>query len=218
VNFIKNLFSIKKKEPLTGGFFNATEYEMKNLLCGIGESEIRKDKIAITDYPFEPSIVYPNKIISANEINFISADFGLCRIYIDTDIIFVTSEQKAELIKFAEINEIKLIKHSWNWNWILEPYVDTEFTDDNEKRVEKCLLNVGIDKNETKSIRDEVGKQMFKYNFDTMLWDWCSLGLCDVLSAMRVKYNKTDFKDFYQRAIEIDKREENPLNTVYKKC
>ena len=50
---------------------------------------------------------------------------------------------------------------------------------------------------------------MYKYNFDTLLWDWCSLGLHDVLSALRVKYDEKDFADFYKRAIEIDKRGHN---------
>ncbi|MCL5127740.1 hypothetical protein [Algibacter sp. L4_22] len=185
---------------------------MKNLLCGIGKSDIRENEISITEYPFEPSVAYPEKIINASKINFISADFGLCRIYVDNDIIFISSEQKTELLKFSEINKIKLINHSWNWDWILEPYLDTEFTADNEKRIEKCLNEVGIDKIETKKIRSEVGKQMYKYNFDTMLWDWCNLGLCDVLSAMRVKYNQNEFREFYKRAIEIDKRSKNSLH------
>jgi hypothetical protein len=205
---MKNIFKSKK----TGAFFNSSNYEIKNLLCGIGKSEIRENEIVISEYPFQPSIAYPSKIVSSNEINFISADFGLCRIYIDNDIVFITAEQKSELLKFAELNDIKLIEHSWNWDWILEPYLDTELTTDNEKKIDESLIKVGIDKNETKKIREEVGKQMYKYNFDTMLWDWCSLGLCDVLSAMRVKYDKNEFREFYRRAIEIDKRAENSLH------
>ena len=180
---------------------------MNKVLCGIGKSEIRENEIYISEYPFEPSVAYPNKLIKATDIISISADFGFCKIYVDNDIVFVTSEQKTELLKFAEKNKITLKKHSWNWDWILEPYLDTEFTADTEKRIEKCLTKVGIDKIETDKIRNEVGKQMDKYNFDTMLWDWCSLGLSDVLSAMRVKYDRIEFKEFYKRAIEIDKRE-----------
>lgn len=203
VNFIKNIFKQKKNEA----FFNSTDYEMNNLLCGIGKSKIQENEIYISEYPFEPSVAYPNKLIKANQIDFICADFGLCKIYVENDIVFVTAEQREEILKFAENNRIKLKKHSWNWDWILEPYLDTEFTADNEKRIEKCLTDVGIDKTETDKIRKEVGKQMYKYNFDTMLWDWCSLGLCDVLSAMRVKYDKPEFENFYKKAIEIDKRE-----------
>ena len=39
-----------------------------------------------------------------------------------------------------------------------------------------------------------------------MLWDWGVLGLSDVLGAMRVKYNKEEFVDFYNRAMEIQLR------------
>ena len=203
MNFIKKIFKGKK----SGAFFNATDYEMNNFLCGIGKSEIREHKISISEYPFQPSIAYPNKLISANEINFISTEFGICRIYTDNDIVFITSEQKSALLSFAKTNNIKIKKHSWNWDWILEPYLDTELTAEEEKRIEKNLNGVGIDKIEIQKIRDEVGKQMYKYNFDTMLWEWCSLGLYDVLAAMRVKYDKVQFESFYKKAIEIDKRE-----------
>jgi hypothetical protein len=84
-------------------------------------------------------------------------------------------------------HKIQLIKHSWNWDWILEPYLNTEFNPENEKLIDKRLLEVGIDTMETKEIRLEVGRQMIKYNFETMLWDWYSLDLYDVLCAMRSK-------------------------------
>ena len=47
---------------------------------------------------------------------------------------------------------------------------------------------------------------MYKYNFDTMLWDWCSLGLADVLQAMRVKLTDEEFKDFYKYAMKIENK------------
>lgn len=207
MNFIRKILGIKNNQNSNGTFSRATEYEIKNMLCGLGKSNIQENRISISEYPFEPSIAYPGKIIYASEIKFISADFGLCRLYVGNDIIFITSEQKSELLKFAESYEIELKTHTWNWDWILEPYLDTEFTHDNEKRIDNCLNEVGLSKIETEKIRKEVGEQMFKYNFDTMVWDWCSLDLFDVLSAMRVKYDKSEFDDFYRRAIEIDKRE-----------
>ncbi|WP_133240874.1 hypothetical protein [Marixanthomonas spongiae] len=212
INFLKNIFKSTKKETSKGAFFNSTEYEMKNLLCGIGKSKITENEIEISYYPFEPSIAYPDKTIKANEIDSLSVDFGTCKIYVDNDIIFVSAEKKEQLKEFAKNNKIKLTKHSWNWDWILEPYLDTEFTQENEQRVLERLKENGINESEVDQIRTEVGKQMYKYNFDTMLWDWCSLGLTDVLSAMRAKYDKIEFKDFYKRALEIDKRNKNTLH------
>lgn len=185
---------------------------MKNLLCGIGTSEIRESSIVITNYPFEPSIAYPEKLIGAAEINSICVDFGPAKIKIGDDIIFVTAESKEELKKFAERNKIKLSKPSWNWDWILEPYLDTELTEETKNNSTKRLSDNGIDPNEVAILRAEVGSQMYTYNFDTMLWDWASLGLCDVLSAMRVKYNKEKFREFYRKAMEIENRENRSLH------
>src|SRR5690554_3863379 len=97
MNFLKNIFKSTKKETSKGAFFNSTEYEMKNLLCGIGKSKITENEIEISDYPFEPSIAYPDKTIKANEIDFLSVDFGTCKIYVDNDIIFASAEKKEQL-------------------------------------------------------------------------------------------------------------------------
>jgi len=81
---------------------------------------------------------------------------------------------------------------------MLEPFLNTEFTKENQDRVTERLNENGIEKHEVNKIRTEVGKQMYKYIFDTMLLDWYSLGVVDVLSAMRVKYNIEQFSDFYK--------------------
>ncbi|WP_299439808.1 hypothetical protein [uncultured Aquimarina sp.] len=196
MKFLKNIFKT----------YNG-KITANNLLCGMGDSEIGKDTILIKEYPFEPSIAYPEKLIKASEINSICVDFGVLKIKIKDDIVFMSAEKKEQLKIFAEKNKIPLFAYSWNWDWILEPYLDTEYTTENDQLVTDRLLENGFDKIEINEIRKEVGKQMYSYNFDTMLWDWCSLSLIDVLSAMRAKYNKEDFRDFYTRAMKIEKRE-----------
>lgn len=176
----------------------------KKLYCGIGKSEIKQHEICITDYPFKPSIAFPNKNIKASEIDAISIDFGTCKILTQNDIVFVSAENKKRLKKFSLENNIKLIPHSWNWDWLLEPYLDTEFTTiDTQKTTQKLLAN-GISETEIQEIRTEIASQMYKYN--SLLWEWCSLGLADVLSAMRAKYNDKKFTAFYKKAIEIEKQ------------
>ena len=206
INYLKNIFNFKSTKPLTGFNVSKNVFSLKKLLCGIGISEIRDSEIEITDYPFEPSIAFPATIISASDIDAMSIEFGVCKIYAKNDIVFITSEKKEALKQFTEVNDIKLIPHSWNWDWLLEPYLDTEFTKENEDRCLAQLIKNGFAKEEVDAIRKEVEKQMYAYNFDTMLWDWCSLSLSDVLSAMRAKYTKEDFREFYKRALEIEKR------------
>lgn len=200
-----------KLNGLTGFTISRNAITAKRLLCGIGTSSIGESSIEISDYPFEPSVVYPSASIAAHEIDAISLEFGVCKVYVKDDIVFVSAEKKKELELFAKVHNLKLIPYSWNWDWLLEPYLDTEFTKENEQRVLERLLENGFTATEIDAIRAEVKKQMYAYNFDTMLWDWCSLSLSDVLSAMRAKYNKVQFRDFYSRALEIEKR--SPTNT-----
>ncbi|MCX2679076.1 hypothetical protein OOZ15_03905 [Galbibacter sp. EGI 63066] len=200
MSFLKNIFN---KIP----FPNAP-----NLICGIGESEIGHREILISEYPFEPSIAFPNRRIKADEIDWVCYISGPAKIKVDKDLIFISTELKNELKKFAQRNKIKIQEHSWNWEWILDPYLDTTLTAEEEKRLLKNLSENGLEKAEVERIRNEVGQQMLKYNFDTMLWEWCSLGLYDVLSAMRAKYDEEKFREFYVRAIEIEQRGKNKTN------
>ncbi|WP_299317857.1 hypothetical protein [uncultured Maribacter sp.] len=203
---LKKIFNFKYKKPLSDSSSSLNLFNTKNLLCGIGKSEIRESEIVITDYPFEPSIAYSKTLISASDIEGMSVDFGVCKVYTESDIIFVSSEHKQRLKQFYKSNNIRLIPQSWNWDWILEPYLDTEFTKESEERCLARLIENGFTSLEVDTIRAEVKDQMYAYNFDTMLWDWCSLGLSDVLSAMRAKYSEKEFRIFYKRALEIEKR------------
>lgn len=178
----------------------------KNFLCGIGDSEILADTIEIKNYPFKPSIVYPNRIIHANEIDSISWDSYPPLIRLNDECIFISREYSDELKQFSIQNNIRTFKASSNWQWILEPYLDTEYTEDTNTRLIKLLSENGIRNEEVMNLRKEVKEQMLKYNFDTMLWEWVSLGLADVLAAMRVKYSKEQFEEFYARAMEIQLR------------
>lgn len=191
---------------MKGAFFGSSKYEMKNLLCGIGESEILDSEIKISKYPFEPSSVFPEKVISVNEINAISWDSYPPLIRIDNEVIFISREYSDQLKKFADNNKIETFEATRNWDWLLEPYVDTEYTDETDLRLTELLKKNGILKEEIDKIRSEVKEQMFKYNFDTLLWEQGGLGLSDVLGAMRVKYDKEQFAEFYNKAMEIQLR------------
>ncbi|WP_108803587.1 hypothetical protein [Aquimarina sp. Aq107] len=179
---------------------------VKNLFCGIGNSEIQENAIWFYKYPFEPSIIYPERLVLASEIESIGMEFGAMKIFLKDDIIFISAEKKETLKAFAERNAIPLSPYSWNWDWILEPYLDTELTKENGELLITRLQENNFNETEIIKIRNEVEKSMYIYNFDTLLWEWNSLSLLDVLSAMRATYKKEDFRAFYKRALEIEKR------------
>ncbi|MCQ0111420.1 hypothetical protein [Zhouia amylolytica] len=182
---------------------------MNKLITTLGSSEIRESEILIQNYPFEPSVAYPGRTFIASEIEGVVLDFGNPKLHVTGDIVFVAAKYKNELKAFAKKNQISILPYSWNWDWVLEPFLDTEFSKADQRKTIEQLLKNGLRENEIMELRQEVGNQMIAYNFNTLLWEWVGLSLFDVLSAMKAKYAKAKYRDFYQRALEIEKRSTN---------
>ena len=183
--------------------FSTSKREIKELLVPMGEVAIDNDFLKIEKYPFEPSIAFRQSIFHSEQIDDIDFNSRPPTIRVKDELVFLSAEKKPELESFAQRNNIKTVKRPWIWEWILEPFLDTEITKATDYRLTLLLENVGLTADQVKSLRMEVKTQMLKYNFDTMLWDWCSLGACDVLKAMRTKYDKNEFADFYKRVMAI---------------
>ncbi|ARS35680.1 hypothetical protein [Pontibacter actiniarum] len=203
MKFFKSIFRKANNKETKGAFFGSSAYELKNMLCGIGESKINDSTIQITEYPFKPSSAYPEKLITVNLIDAVCLDSYPPFIKKEKEAIFISRVQLPELEDFVGRNQIPIVKPTNSWTWILEPYLDTEYTDDTHRNLIDLLSKKGITEDEVNAIRAEVKEKMFKYNFNTMLWEWGMLDLSSVLAAMRVKYNDEQFRDFYWRAMEI---------------
>jgi hypothetical protein len=183
--------------------FSTPKKEVEELLVDLGQATIGQDTITFTNYPFEPSIAFRQNIFKPSDIDNIDTTSFPPTIKIGNELIFVSAKQNNELIKFVKDNNIKTVDRPNLWDWILEPFLDTEFTDEMNQRINKLLAEYGLTVKIVISLRQEVETQMLKYNFDTMLWDWTNLGASDVLRAMRTKYDKEKFREFYNRVMNI---------------
>jgi hypothetical protein len=183
--------------------FSTSKSEVKELLVSSGQLIIGGDFLKIENYPFEPSIAYRQNTFNTNQIDDIDFKSYPPTFRVGNELIFLTSEKKVELEEFAKRNNIKTVERPMIWSWILEPFLDTEYTTETDERLTKRLEKFGLETDQVKSLRGEVETQMLKYNFDTMLWEWGGFGALDVLKAMRTKYEKDMFKDFYKRVMEI---------------
>jgi hypothetical protein len=104
------------------------------------------------------------------------------------------------------MHQLHVLESLGNWDWITEPFLDTEFSPEAQMATLRLLSERGIAKEETARLRAEIAPTLIKYNFDTMLWEWAHLGLFDVLLAMRAQYNGMQYAEFYHRAIEVEMR------------
>jgi len=183
--------------------FNTSKEEIKELLVSLGHLTIYEDFLEIKNYPFEPSIAFSKVTFRPDEIDEIDIESHPPTIRIKDELIFLTAEKLSDLERFSTKNSIKTIHRPNIWSWVLEPFLDTEYTSETDQRIFKLLNNYGLTAESVKSLRNEVEVQMLKYNFDTLLWEWCILGALDVLRAMRTRYKKEQFKEFYERVMKI---------------
>ena len=203
---MKTILDSIKKKIKGGSFLGSLSNDIENFFCGIGESKILGDSIKITDYPFEPSLIFPNQEILASSIDEIHLDEYPPTLKIGNELIFISREDVEALTGFANKNKVKTAKRNSNWDRIAEPFLDTEYSKEQQLQTIKQLEQNGVSEKEVLKLREEVGDYMMEYNFATFLWEWCNLGLTDVLSAMRVTLSKEDFHEFYWRAMEIEQR------------
>jgi len=183
--------------------FSSSKTEVSEFLVSMGELTIGNDFLRIENYPFEPSIAFRKTTFISQEIDEIDFKSYPPTIRIKNELIFLTAEKKSELGEFAKRNSIKTVERRDVWGWILEPFLDTEFRDETNQRLSQLLEKYGLTTEQVKILRAEVEIQMLKYNFDTMLWEWGGFSACDVLKAMRTKYNENEFRKFYKQVMKI---------------
>src|SRR5690606_30224193 len=134
------------------------------MLVSIGELTVGNDFLNIEGYPFEPSIAYRQPIIKANEIDEIDSLSYPPTIKVGNELIFLTREKVKELEAFALRNHIDIVPRPAIWSWILEPFLDSEYTPEAEEKAMEFLGNFGLTAEQIKSLRSEVEAQMISYN------------------------------------------------------
>jgi hypothetical protein len=170
-----------------------------------------RDSIRFLSYPYPPSSVYPSGKSPYFEIR--EFDSGATPPEVRTargEILFIPAAMKEELRSAASGRGVPQVSRIDVWGLLLEPFLDTEFSPEHTKRTFGALEESGISRDESEEIRAFVAAAMMAYNFDSMLWDWCHLGLSDVLNALlgvlsgrRHKLAPKGYEEFYWRAMEL---------------
>jgi hypothetical protein len=207
MKFLRKIFrkpSVKNSTQQSAGRpFGSTDEEIKQFSSNWGQVIINDTTITFHNYPFNPSIAYGDKTFIASDIKNIDLESAPPTLQIGTELIFISAILRDKLKEFATKNNVPTIQQPRIWNWILEPFLDTEFTDENETMLNNILAQYGLTKPEISTIRSFVRDQMMKFNFDTMLWNWTGFSAVDVLFAMRPRLSDADFNIFYSEVMRI---------------
>lgn len=173
------------------------------MLASQGNFTIEHDGIIMENYPFQPSVAYQHKRLAASEIININFRSAPPTVRIKDELVFLSADKKDQLAEFAITHRIPTVERDDVWDWLLEPFLDTDYSVQTHRRLTALLASYGLTESRVTAIREEVKTQMLKYNFDTMLWDWVHLGALDVLLAMRPTYDTEQFAGFYRRVMDI---------------
>lgn len=131
-------------------------------------------------YPFKVSSIYKSKKIAAHQINAVNLKTYPKSVVInDNEVIFLNQVEEAELIEFAERNELPIEERFDIWGTINEVYLDTEFTAEEKAMHFSDLAENGISKAEAQQIRKKIKWTMFTNYF---AWEWIYLGQFDYLA------------------------------------
>lgn len=173
------------------------------------EVEFKNDGIYFCDYPFPPASVFPNGKLSYEQILEIGALASEVRTK-EREILFIPAKNREDLQRVAAERSIPVVKRIDVWSLILEPFLDTEFSPEQQERTLSVLEDNGVSRKECQKIRASLRLCMYSYNFLSGLWDWCSLDLSDVLDARMGKLSgwwfrlsPRKYRKFYAEAMEI---------------
>jgi hypothetical protein len=168
------------------------------------------DCILLGKYPFPSASIYPHGRVACASIRDVDPTAGPLEIRTNNgETLFVSAEQSADFQDWVTTMRLPIVRRIDAWHLLLEPFLDTDFTTEQQEQTLAALAGIGLSRSEVMQIRRSVEHSMWAYN--SIFWDWAHLGLFDVLSAMnrlsishrlfRKRYNA-----FYWSAMELADR------------
>ncbi|GEE00134.1 hypothetical protein nbrc107696_05800 [Gordonia spumicola] len=165
--------------------------------------------VTLREYPFPAASVVDRPVLHVARIR--DVDPAACPPEIrtvDGETLFIVKALEPDLAAFAERNGIPQVRRPDAWGLLLEPFLDTSFTDEDARASIDALAEMGVGRDEARRVRRRVGRMMLAYN--AIMWDWADLGLADLLTAAAWRPDllvlRGRARDFYAWAMEIADR------------
>ena len=159
--------------------------------------------IEFRNYDFSPASVFPGGLLPYSQIESIGHWTAPPEIHTRSgEILFVAAVLEKELQRAAHVNSIPIVRRLDVWALILEPFLDTEFSEEHQRQTLDQLNRAGLTDKQVEEIRRRVGAPVGVLNY-MFLWNWCYLGLYDVLDIMQAALEPVEYRDFYAEAMRI---------------
>jgi hypothetical protein len=153
------------------------------------EIVIGSDEISFPDgYYFWVSDLSRDKKVTATRISEINLNtFPPSFVLDDKEVIFVKRDQEDQLKEFGERNHIPIVHRFDIWACIINPFLDTEFTSEENENMLAALEKNGVSREETAKTRKKISITMWA---NAYAWEWIYLGQFDYLMWTTILTNK----------------------------
>ncbi len=140
------------------------------------------DGVHFKNYAIIPASVFPHGSVSWTDLKEADPDCWPPELRLKSgEILFISAEKKEALAIACLRHKIPLAPREDIWGLLLEPFLDTEFTKDEQLQTNQRLIQCGFSKSEIEAIRTKLEKKMLFYN--SFAWEWIHLGLYDLFAA-----------------------------------
>lgn len=159
-------------------------------------------------YPFRGASVRKRPLVPLSAIaEVLPLDFPPAILTQDGEFLFLSAEHRQPLIAWARTHGLPLMNRRDPWGWLLNPFLDTEFSEAEHAQDLVTLAEMGIPPEETARWRKRVEPRMMALTAAT--WEWVDYGLFDLLWATR-SFSLSDGwlrpQPFYDAVMEVARR------------
>lgn len=168
------------------------------------------DQVIVKNYPYKPSSCYPNSVLAATDIMDISLGFPITMRLTNHDVIFVSEMLEKQVQTFADRCGIPIVNRYDPWSFVLEKFLDTEYTPETHIQMIRLLALNGISEKQCLEWHRRFEGAMISYNFMSGLWDWTNLDATDLLDAHmgllasnEFKLGEKEFEELYKLVISV---------------
>lgn len=175
------------------------------------EVEFTPEAIVFHAYPFPGARVHPAGAVPWGDVREVDPARAPPELRIDGgEALFVDARRTDDLLRAAAAHGIPTVHRADVWDMLLDPFLDTTFSEADQERTLARLEHNGVPRHEAARIRERVAERMLQYN--ALLWDWVHLGMWDLLHAHlpgaleRAVHGDARFRELYRWAQEIAQR------------
>jgi len=165
--------------------------------------DIKRGRIILPRYSYPASGA---RLFERPDIVEIIDWFPLTLLTTAGEFILIDREKRDAVMAFCAANEIPFTSRYDIWGDLLEPFLDTEHSEEWQARTRAAIRRAGLSDAEIDAIRARVEHPML--SLTAVTWEWTHYSLSDVLTAMKPGLigTRRNWDEFYAEAMRITRR------------